>query len=212
MSRKDKAAEFAEDVFDITVTGRNFVVTDAIKDYAISKISKIEKFNTRIIDVSVTMDIQKVEHRVDIVVRLDQIVIKSHAVTDNMYASIDKASDKLEAQLHRYKDRINNHHAKGVKVIDMNVNVLRPMSQQDVMEINDEIEEENQKRLLDKYHPHKIINREKSPLKTLTDGEALMKMDLSGDEFLIYRGEDTQGIKVMYRRHDGNFGVIEPKL
>ena len=62
---------------------------------------------------------------------------------------------------------------------------------------------------MDKFRSHKIISREKHPLKTLTDGEALMKMDLSGDHFLIYRSEESQRLKVMYRRDDGDFGVIE---
>ncbi len=211
MSRKSKAAEFLQDVYNISVTGRNVVVTEAIKDYAIEKISKIERFSNRIIDVIVTMDIQKIEHRVDIVVQVDHIKIKSHAVSDDMYASIDKAVDKLEAQLLRYKSKIQDHHAKGVNSVDMNVNVLRSTLDSEVVDVNDEIEDENRRRLLDKYRSHKIISREKHALKTLTDGEALMKMDLSGDAFLIYRSEESQRLKVMYRRNDGDFGVIEPE-
>lgn len=211
MSRKSKAAEFLQDVYNISVTGRNVVVTDAIRDYAIEKVSKIERFSDRIIDILVTLDIQKIEHRVDIVAKVDHMKIKSHAVSDNLYASIDKAADKLEAQLLKYKDRIQDHHAKGVKVVDMNVNVLSSALDSEIVAINDDIEDENRRRLADKYRPHRIINREKRPLKTLTDGEALMKMDLSGDTFLIYLSEETQRLKVMYRRKDGDFGVIEPQ-
>lgn len=212
MSRKSKAAEFVGEGYNIAVTGRNVMVTDSMKDYALEKISKIERFTHRIIDVVVIMEIQKIEHRVDIVLKVNHLTIKSQACTDNIYASIDKAVDKLETQLLKYKNKLQDHHAKGVAQIeDMNVNILRPTSSQEVSEVNIDIEDENRRRLLDKYSPHKIVSKEKRPLKTLTDGEALMKVDLSGDIFLVYRSEEDQKIKVIYQRKDGDFGVIEPE-
>ena len=77
------------------MTGRHVLVTDAMKDYAVDKIVKIDRFNARIIDVTVVMDIQKLEHRVDITMKVDHIFIKASASSDNMYASIDKAVDRL---------------------------------------------------------------------------------------------------------------------
>ena len=115
MSRKSKAAEFIEDTYNITITGRNLVVTDPFRDYVFEKIAKIEQFSQRIIDVVVTIDTQKLEHRVDIVAKIDTTKIKSHACTDNMYASIDKAVDKLEAQLKKYKDKLHDHQGKRPK-------------------------------------------------------------------------------------------------
>lgn len=209
MNRKSKEAAFLAEGYNINVKGRHVMVTDAMKDYAMEKVSKIERLSHRIIDVTVTMDVQKLEHRVDIILLVDNIKIKSSASTDNMYASIDKAVDKLEAQLRRYKTKILDHQAKGVAAIDLNVNVLRASPVDEVVEVNEEIEDETRKRLMDKYAPHSIVSREKSVLKTLSDGEAIMKMDLSGDSFLIYIGEDTRKLKVIYRREDGDFGVIE---
>ena len=211
MSRKSRAAEFLEDVYNITITGRNVVITDAMKDYAIEKISKIERFSNRIIDVVVTMDVKKLEHRVDIVLKVDHIKIKSTAISDNMYASIDKAVHKIETQLLRYKDRLQEHQTKGVSAIDMKVNVLRSATEEELSELNDEIESESRNRLLDKYAPHTIVSKETRPLKILTDGEAIMKMDLSNDSFLIYRSEESRKLRVIYRRSDGDYGVIEPE-
>lgn len=208
MSRKSKAAEFLQEAYNISVTGRNVLVTDAMKNYAIEKVSKIEKFSDRILDVLIIMDIQKLNHRVDIILKVDSTKIKCQASTDNMYASIDKAVDKLEAQLIRYKRKLHEHHAKSVAAIEMNVNVLRPQGE-DLLEVNEEIEAENQRRLLDKFQPHQIVKKEKRPLKTLTDGEAIVKMELSADTFMVYRSEEDQKIKIIYRRDDGDFGVIE---
>ena len=206
MSRKSKAAEFVDEGHTITVTGRNLLVTNAMKDYALEKLGKIERFSDRIIEIALTMDIQKLNHRVDIVMKVDHMVIKSEATSEDMYASIDKASSKLQRQLIRYRQRIQDHTAKKLAVIDMKVNILRVG---EIDEVNDEIESENSRRLIDSYGPHQIVSQEVHPLKRLTCDEAVMKMDLSGDAFLIFKSEEDHRVKVMYRRNDGNYGVIE---
>ncbi len=209
MSRKSKAMEFAEVSYNIDVIGRNVQVTDAMKDYALEKVAKIERLSHRIIDIAVIMEVQKHEQRCDIVLKVDHIKVKSHASSDNMYASIDKAVDKMESQLRRYKSRIQDHQAKSLEVIDMNVNVLRA-SESDLLELNEDIDAENAKKSFEGYR-HEIVEREKMPLKFLTNEEAVMKMELSNDAFLIFRGESDRKIKVIYRRSDNNFAIIEPE-
>ncbi len=211
MNRKTKALQFANEEYNIAVTGRHVEITDSMKDYAIEKVSKIERFSQRIIDVIVTMDIQKLEHRVDIVLRVDHTKIKASASSDDMYASIDKAVDKLSEQLRRYKSKLNDHHAKGGKVVEMNVNVFKAPRAEELLDVNEDIEEENRRRLEAAYHPHQIVAKETRPLKTLTNDEALMKMELSRDVFLVFRSEEDRKLKVMYRRTDGDYGVIEPE-
>lgn len=206
MSQKSK--EFVNDTYDINVLGRNVLVTDAMKDYAIEKISKIDKFSHRIIEVQVTMDIQKLEHRVDIIMKVDHMKIKSSSSSEDMYASIDLATDKLQRRLLKYKKRIQEHAAKPLSSIDMNVNVIN-IEKDEVSEINDEIESENNRQLFNAFDTHKVVSKEKRPLKVLTMSESVMKLDLSGDQFLIFRCEEDQKLKVIYQRNDGNFGVIE---
>lgn len=209
MARSAKTLE-ANKGFNITVTGRNVHVTEAMKDYALEKMSKLERFSDRLIDATVTMDIQKLDHRVDIILKVNNWIIKSTAVTTQMYASIDEAMHKLERQLQRHRKRIQEHQAKGLNVIDMNVNVIEaPYSELD--EINDDIEAENRKLEMDGMRPPKIVARETRPLKILTYDEAIAKMELSGDRFLVFRCESDQKLKVMYQRNDGNFGVLEPE-
>lgn len=209
MKGKAKAAEFIGESYKIHVTGRNVLVTDAMKDYAIDKISKIEKFSHRIIDVVVTMDIQKLDHRVDIVMKVDHLKIKSQASSTDMYASIDKATTKIENQLRRYKTKIRDHTAKALNVIDMNVNVFKRPSEQELLDVNLDIEDETQRRIYESYDFSEIVSQETRPLKILTYDEAIMKMELSGDAFLIFRCEEDHKLKVIYRRKDGDFGVIE---
>lgn len=211
MTNKTKAAQFVNDTWDISVTGRNVLVTDAMKNYAMEKVARIEKFTPRIVDVNVTMDIQKLEHRVDIIVKVNNFKIKSHAATDDMYASIDKAVAKLEAQLLRYKQKIQDHHARGVKTVEMTVNVIRPHLQDEINDVNSEIEDETLREEVEKYKPHKIVAQEKRQLKFLTYDEAITKMELSGDPFLVFRSEEDHKIRIIYRRKDSNYGIIEPE-
>lgn len=211
MSRKSKAAEFLEEDYTIEVVGRNLLVTDAMKDYAIEKVSKIERLTSRIIDIAIALEVQKLQHRCDIVMRVGNIKIKSHAVTDDMYVSIDRAVDKLQTQLQRYKTRIQNHQAKPLEVVDMNVNVYRAPGEEVLTEVNEEIDEETARRTIDAYRPHEVVTQDKKPLKILTNEEAIMKMELSGDPFLIFRSEVDRKLKVIYRRKDGHYGIMEPE-
>lgn len=211
MSRKSKSAEFVQEGFNITVTGRNVHVSEPMKDYAMEKLSKLEKFGIRIIDVVITMDVQKIGQRVDMTVKLEHLIIKSHATTTDMYASIDQAVDKIQNQLRRYHSKIKDHQAKGIPFIDMNVNVLKTPREQELLDFNGDIEAENIQSTISRYHPHNIVEQEKLPLKVLTNEEALMKMELSGNAFLIFRSQEDMKLKVIYRRSDDNFGIIEPE-
>jgi putative sigma-54 modulation protein len=157
------------------------------------------------------MDIQKLDHRVDITMKVEQIVIRCTATSDNIYASIDKAVDKLKAQLRRYKGRINEHQVRGGASENINVKILDAREDEVLNEVNDEILSENTADLIQKYTPHRIVSEETRPLKTLNYNEAVMKMELSGDAFIVFRAEEDQKLKVIYRRKDNNYGIIEPE-
>jgi putative sigma-54 modulation protein len=208
MSRKTKAQEL-ERAYDITVTGRHILVTDAMKNYAMDKISKIERFSSRIIDVNVIMDIQKLQHRVDILCWINNLKIKASASSVDMYASIDKAVDRLLEQLLKHKDRMQDHHSTTHEDLAMNENVYSPLSDDELSDFNEIIEGGQDRELLEKYRPHKIVDKETRPIKILNHSEAILKMDLSGDPFLIFQSEEDHEVKIIYRRGDGNYGIVE---
>jgi putative sigma-54 modulation protein len=196
--------------YRVDIIGRNVLVTEPIRMYVWDKLSKIERFHNHIMHLHMTLEIQKLEHICAIVLKIDHIQVKCQADSTDMYASIDRAIDRLHSLLSRYKSRIQDHHRKKMSAIDMQVNVLqRPYSE--VEEINAAIEEVNTKVKIDAYGAPKIIGTETKPLKTLTIEEAVMKMDLSGDAFLIFRAEEDMKLKVLYRRMDGNYGLIQPE-
>ena len=195
--------------YNISVAGRHVMVTEPMKQYAMDKIHKLDRISDRIIDVHVTMDIQKLEHRVSITMSVGNIFVKVSAATEDMYASIDLALDKLRAKLRKYKSRIQEHHGKALHVVDMNVNVIRNPSDEEL--VNEAIEEVNQQQLEEEYRPHEIVRKTTMPLKTLTFEEAIMKMELSDAHFKVFRNEEDQKLKVIYRLEEGDYGVIEPE-
>ncbi len=209
MNRKAKAAEFVQEGYQFNITGRNVVLTDAIKNFVQDKISRIEKFTDRIINVNVILDIQRADQKCEITLRVNNIKIFGSAVSTDMYASVDMAVNKLEKQLLKYKTKLRDHQARNVASSSMNVNIIERQSSDEINDINDGIEEETDKVILQSYQPHKVVNQENMPLKTLTQEEAVMRMDLSHDVFHIYRSEEDRKIKVIYRRKDGHYGVIE---
>ncbi|MBJ7449265.1 MAG: ribosome-associated translation inhibitor RaiA [Parachlamydiales bacterium] len=196
--------------FNITITGRHIQVTDAIKDYALEKIAKVERFTHRVIDVMICLEVQRQEQKVSIVMHFDHTVIKADVSSDNMYSSIDQAVGKLCRQIQRYKGRIHDIHQKGASAVDMNVDVFEG-SIDDIEEVNDLIDDESRKIEAQRFAKPEIVKREKMPLKTLTREEALIKMDLSGAPFMVYRSEEDKKIKVIYLREEKHFGIIEPE-
>jgi putative sigma-54 modulation protein len=192
---------------NVVMLAKHFDITTPIKNYIMERVEKIERMNHAIIDMVVRIDIQKMDHRVDIVMKFSHFKINVHAVTDEMYSAIDKAFDKLKAKIRRWKGKIQDHHAKGTKVIDLEVNVLK-QEPSFLEEINDAIDEANLEEV-DKDLKMPVVHKTKiRRLKQLTLSEAVMKMELSQDNFLIYRSEEDLKMKVLYRRKDNSYGVI----
>jgi putative sigma-54 modulation protein len=195
--------------FEIVIVGRSVQVTEAIKQYAREKIMKMAKLSDRIIECTCTIDVQKLEHRVDIILKVEHTKFKVSGRSESMYASIDQATDRLGKQLRRYRRWVTEHHAKGLPIIDLNVNVIEPPEEETLNTINEDIEFANQMKAEELLRPHKVVSREKKALKILTTEDAIWKMDASQDHFMAYRSETDRKLRLIYRRNDGNYGIIE---
>jgi putative sigma-54 modulation protein len=203
MSRKEKALEFANAGYDIQITGRHIAVTDSMKDYAMDKLAKIDRFMNRIIDIAVIMDIQKLDHRVELILKAGNLKLTSRASSTDMYVSIDKAINKLEHQIQRYKSKMQDHHAKNHADLQMMVNVIRPLEE----EWEEDILDQQQ---TDLFKPHEVVKQEVQEVSTFTYEAAIMKMEFSNDPFVIFKNQANHKLTILYRRKDGNYGIIEP--
>lgn len=195
--------------FAIRVTGLHVSVTKAMKEHLEEKLFKVDNFQDHISDVVATMDVQKFEHRVNIILKgKHHLKIKVEAHCRDMYSAMDKAVVKVRACLHRYKTRLNKKNLKGFSSVDMPVSIIKASA---IDDINDAIDKENLRIEEEKFSLPKVLATEKRPLRNLTLEEALMKIEFSGDHFMIYKDEEDLKIKVIYSRADGQYGVIEPE-
>lgn len=193
--------------YNVSIHAKHFEATDAIRNYVFEKLDKVDRITDQVVDVVVTLDAQKLEYSCSILMNFIHFHIKVHAGTDNMYSAIDKCTDRLMRLVRKYKSKLQSHRFKDLTTVDIHVNVIQPL-QDDLKMINDDIEAETalRKEMATTIHP--IVARETMKLKTLTQDEAVMKMEIMGDAFLIYRSEEDQKLKVIYRRKDDNFGQI----
>ncbi|GAB4186226.1 MAG: ribosome-associated translation inhibitor RaiA [Simkaniaceae bacterium] len=218
------------EAYTVTISSKNVEITPPMKDYIMEKIEKIERLTKEIMEIDVRLTVQKLSHQVDIILKFGHLRVKVHAITDNMYASIDKAFERMMIKLRKWKEQIQNHHAKSVSTVDLKVNVLHKPSDlfhpdapadrgspefiQDSLEekvdsFNESLEEkEKQQYSLQNWFPE-VVRTKKRVLKILTVQEAVMKMELSDDAFMLYKGEEDQKLKIIYRRRDGSYGIIE---
>lgn len=202
----DKEKFIQEDAlgYTIYIVARNFELTDPIKNYVWAKLAKMERYHQHIYKVYVTLEIQRSEHCAVIVCHFNHFQLKVEARSTDIYASIDRAIDDMEKLFGKWKDKIQDYTKKPLHEIDMIVNVHR-RPHDEVGEINAEIELANKK----SWEPGKVIATDTQPLKTLTTEEAIVKIELSGDHFLLYRDEADRKLKVIYRREDQNYGIIQ---
>lgn len=203
-------SKFDVEGYNVSIVGKHVQVTDAMKNYMMEKISKMERISDDIMDVHVAMDIQKLNHTVTVHMKFSHYKIHVHATTEDMYSAIDKVADKLKTLIRKYKDKLQDHRVEALKDVDLEVNVLS-RSEDEVEEVNDAIVHENLIEEENLYKFHRVTSKTKTPLRTLTQEEAVMKLELSGESFLVYKGEENQKIKVIYRMKNDDLGIIEVK-
>lgn len=194
--------------YNISIVGKHFQITDAIRNYVFEKLTKVDRIADHIIDVTVTLDAQKLEHSCSVFMNFIHFHIKVHASTENMYSAIDRCVERLIKLIRRYKTKLQSHRAKDLTTVDIHVNVIQPL-RDDLKAINEDIEAANAEREQERFKLHEIVAQEKMSLKTLTQEEAVMKMEITDDLLLIFRSEEDQKVKVIYRRPDSNYGLVQ---
>ncbi|MFN0064881.1 MAG: ribosome hibernation-promoting factor, HPF/YfiA family [Chlamydiales bacterium] len=211
MEKKTRAQvrmRYEDAEYPIHIVGRHIEVTESMKKYAIEKLLKIERFGGRVVEATISIEHQKLIYTVSFIITVYRTKIKVSAEGHDYHAAVDRAIDRLRSKLGRYVDKLHHHHTKALSEIDMHINVVQgPIPLID--DINDQIEEENLKEMEASLKPGQIVSKKKRPLKILTTEEAIMKLELTENNFLVYRSEEDNNLKVIYRRRDHNYGIID---
>lgn len=220
------------ETYTVGISSKNVEITPPIKDYILEKIQKVERLTTHFLEIDVRLELQKFHNIVSILMCFGALRIKIEASADNMYTSIDIAFAKLENKLRRWKEQIQDHRAEKLGVVDIMVNVLHKPSniahinediedrgspsssielstEESVEEFNREVEDWEKIYYSEENWFPKVKKTKVKSLKTLNLQEAIMKMEFSGDNFLLYRDEEDLRLRILYRRRDDSFGIME---
>jgi ribosomal subunit interface protein len=186
----------------IQVTGKNVDAGEAYKTYILDKISTVlEKYIGPEISGHVRLEKDKTGFRTNCSIRLRTgLQVEAHGDGVDAYGSADSAIERLEKRVRRYKRRLKNHHngrdhdAFG--------------SEQPARDYTVRITEEEETEAITD-HPMIIAEAERA-IRELTVSAAVMQLDLSENQFLVFRNAAHGGLNVVYRRRDGNVGWIDP--
>lgn len=171
------------------IRGDKMVITDAIRDYAESKLGKLEKyFKDDDITANVLTRVRGNSQIVEVTIPTSKFLLRSEEENEDLYAAIDLVTDKLERQIRKNKTRLNRNTKESVKEFNFDY----------FTDINEEPGE-------------KIVKRKNIEMKPMDEEEAILEMELLGHSFFVYKDMDTNNICVLYKRKDGNYGLIETK-
>lgn len=173
---------------NISIRGIKLEITDSMKEYTKEKLKKLEKYteNPEEINATVIVKIPNHLHKVEITIPMKSIILRVEEEQEDFYAAIDVVIDKLERQIRKNKTRLQTKKIKETK--EFAFDYIEP------------IPEEND---------NKVLKRKKVEVKPMDEEEAILQMELLGHQFYIYKDIQTNQAAVVYKRKDGNYGVIE---
>lgn len=191
-----------------SVTFRRMEATEALKEYAREKVERIKKYFPDPIMAHVVLSTERgYQHVVDVNIQLrNGIAIKGRETTEDMYSSIDLVMAKIERQVRRYKEKIRDHKARtDLSEIPVAYHVLEASS----LEPTESAGVRAETSLLPPSKPA-VIKSTNFSARSLSVDEAVMQMNLlMENSFLVFRNSATGDVNVLYKRPDGNYGLIE---
>jgi len=177
----------------VTITARNLEITEALKRYAEEKVTRLQKFVDQITSAHVVLSIEKHRQIAEVTLRVRDLTIRGEESSSNLYSAIDLVADKIERQILRYKEKIVGHSGRGS-------GRLRTRGETAPAEAEPFSED-----------GPRIVKTKRFAMKPLSPDEAAVQMILLGHNFFVFRNAHTQEVNVLYRRQDGDYGLIEPK-
>jgi putative sigma-54 modulation protein len=186
---------------NIDITGRQVDVTPALREFAEDKLRKLERLLDGPLDIHVVLAIEKHRHMAEIQVKSRTAVFSGMQETGDLYASIGEVADKLERQALKHKEKLQQHkHRRG------------PRDPEIAAAIEANAEEQRSDTAAPAVAGPQIIRTEGYRLKPLSAEDAALELDGSTADVLVFRDSGSDRMCVIYRRSDGNFGLVEPEF
>ena len=174
---------------EIIIHGDKIKITEAMRDYINEKLEKLNKYleNSDSVRANVIVKVKGHEQTVEITIPLKSFILRSEETKEDFYAAVDKTIDKLERQIRKNKTKLMSRQSK-------------PSYDFNFATIDFEEEKEEEK---------KIVKRKTVEVKPMDEEEAILQMELLGHEFYMFKDAETNAPAVVYKRKDGNYGIIE---
>jgi len=182
----------------VTVTGRHMHVTDPIRSYAEVKIGRIARvFDAEPMNAELVIHVEKnpanpIPAVAEITLHMKRAVVRAEEAAADMYAAIDLAADKAERQMRKYKSRIIDKRNHGQQVVK-----TAPGDAQ----LGEAEEQERE-----------VVRTKTVDAKPMSEEEAMLQLELLGHDFFVFTHADSNMLNVLYRRNDGDYGLIQPRV
>ncbi|MTB65015.1 ribosome-associated translation inhibitor RaiA [Streptococcus sp. zg-86] len=175
-----------------SIRGENIEVTEALRSYVEDKVAKIEKYfhADQELNAKVNLKVYRDKRsKVEVTIPLGSITLRAEDISQDMYGSIDLVVDKIERQIRRNKTKIEKKNRQKVST-----------SQLFTEELVEQVEEEV-----------KVVRTKQVDLKPMDLEEAILQLELLGHDFFIYTDAKDSTTNVIYKREDGDLGLLEVK-
>ncbi|MEN6412984.1 MAG: ribosome-associated translation inhibitor RaiA [Veillonellales bacterium] len=175
----------------ITVRGKNIEITPALKDYVAKRVGKVTKYFASLGEITVILTVEKGRHIVEVTVPVNGMLLRGEESTADMYTSIDLVIEKLEKQIEKYKTKLARKLRGGTFKGELVPNVSQEVTDSDEF---------------------RVVKTKRFAVKPMDVQEAVMQMNLINHDFYVFANSETEEVNVVYRRRDGNYGLIEPEF
>ena len=197
----------------IVVSGKNIHLSQALKDYAEKKLASIKKYFDHIIEVDVNLSTDDVRDQTrskvcEVTVWANGIVMRGKKASEDLYASIDMVADKIERQIKKHKEKLKDVPRRSTDKKDMAA-VHSVLSLDTGKKAKKAVADEPSDKARSE---HRIVRSGTFSIKPMFADEAAEQLDLLKQEFYVFSNAETNQINVIYKRTDGNFGLIEPEF
>lgn len=176
---------------ELNIRGDKIAVTKAIKDYITDKMTRLDKYfdSKSHITASIIIRVKNGEEIIEVTVPTNKFTIRAEEHHEDLYAAVDLVIDKLERQIRKNKTKLNNKYKNMIR-LDINTD----------FQVDDSEEEDL-----------KILKRKNVSGKPMDEEEAILQMELLNHDFFVFKNVDEECVSVMYKRKDGDFGIINVK-
>ncbi|MEG1256781.1 ribosome-associated translation inhibitor RaiA [Clostridium sp.] len=171
----------------VRVIGKNIEVTEGLRTAVEKKLSRIDKYFMGDIKATATLSVEKNIHKIEVIIPFNTALLRAEVKNNDMYTSIDSVIDKLESQIRKQKTKLEKrNYDNSLKISNI--------QQYDDYDKNDE---------------PKIVKTKRFAIKPMNEEEAVLQMELLSHDFFVFMNGDTDEVNVVYKRKDGNYGLIE---